>query len=78
MRDRIEVAKLDGSQRRVLFDDDLVNPRAIITDSANGCVTFLLSRGFTKAIGSIETLWRLVPRMYLFYILCSGALPEEA
>ncbi|RXM97655.1 Nidogen-1 [Acipenser ruthenus] len=36
MRDRIEVAKLDGSQRRVLFDDDLVNPRAIITDSANG------------------------------------------
>uniref|UniRef100_A0ACB8GB17 Uncharacterized protein n=1 Tax=Sphaerodactylus townsendi TaxID=933632 RepID=A0ACB8GB17_9SAUR len=26
--DRIEVAKLDGSQRRVLFDTDLVNPRS--------------------------------------------------
>ncbi|MBN3312842.1 NID1 protein, partial [Atractosteus spatula] len=36
MRDRIEVAKLDGSQRRVLFDTDLVNPRAIVTDSAKG------------------------------------------
>ena len=36
--DRIEVAKLDGSQRRVLFETDLVNPRGIVTDSAGGCV----------------------------------------
>ena len=34
--DRIEVAKLDGTQRRVLFETDLVNPRGIITDSVRG------------------------------------------
>lgn len=38
--DRIEVASLDGSQRRVIVDSDLVNPRAIITDPPNGCVPF--------------------------------------
>ena len=36
--DRIEVAKLDGTQRRVLFETDLVNPRGIVTDSVRGCV----------------------------------------
>lgn len=40
VKDRIEVASLDGSQRRVIIDSDLVNPRAIITDSPNGCVSF--------------------------------------
>lgn len=40
VKDRIEVASLDGSQRRVIIDSDLVNPRAIITDSPNGCVLF--------------------------------------
>lgn len=34
--DRIEVAKLDGTQRRVLFETDLVNPRGIVTDSVRG------------------------------------------
>lgn len=34
--DRIEVSKLDGKQRKVLFDTDLVNPRAIVVDAANG------------------------------------------
>uniref|UniRef100_A0A8C2E5R1 Nidogen 1b n=1 Tax=Cyprinus carpio TaxID=7962 RepID=A0A8C2E5R1_CYPCA len=34
--DRIEVSRLDGSQRRVLFDDDLINPRPIIADPAYG------------------------------------------
>lgn len=38
VKDRIEVASLDGSQRRVLVDSELVNPRAIITDPSNGCV----------------------------------------
>lgn len=38
VKDRIEVASLDGSQRRVLVDSDLVNPRAIITDPPSGCV----------------------------------------
>uniref|UniRef100_A0A8C5NE07 Nidogen-1-like n=1 Tax=Gouania willdenowi TaxID=441366 RepID=A0A8C5NE07_GOUWI len=36
MRDTIEVSKLDGSHRRVLFDTDLVNPRPIVTDPAHG------------------------------------------
>ncbi|XP_067847730.1 nidogen-2 [Heptranchias perlo] len=34
--DKIEVAKVDGSQRRVLVDTDLVNPRAIVVDSLSG------------------------------------------
>ena len=34
--DRIEVAKMDGSQRRVLFDTGLVNPRGIVTDAVGG------------------------------------------
>lgn len=34
--DKIESAKLDGSDRRVLFNTDLVNPRAIIVDSLSG------------------------------------------
>lgn len=39
MRDTIEVAKLDGSHRRVLFDRDLVNPRPIVTDPSYGYVS---------------------------------------
>lgn len=38
MKDRIEVASLDGSQRRVIINSDLVNPRAVIADPPNGCV----------------------------------------
>ena len=38
VKDRIEVASLDGSQRRVIVNSDLVNPRAIITDPPGGCV----------------------------------------
>lgn len=37
VKDRIEVASLDGSQRRVIVDSDLVNPRAIIADPPGGC-----------------------------------------
>ena len=36
MRDEVAVSKLDGSQRRVLFDTDLVNPRAIVTNPVYG------------------------------------------
>uniref|UniRef100_A0A3B3D9U6 Nidogen 1b n=1 Tax=Oryzias melastigma TaxID=30732 RepID=A0A3B3D9U6_ORYME len=36
MRDTIEVSQLDGSQRLVLFDTDLVNPRPIVTNPAYG------------------------------------------
>lgn len=41
MKDRIEVAKLDGSQRRVLFDTDLVNPRPIVADPSYGYVSLV-------------------------------------
>ncbi|NWI56611.1 NID2 protein, partial [Calyptomena viridis] len=34
--DKIERARLDGSERRVLFDTDLVNPRAIAVDPIRG------------------------------------------
>ncbi|XP_074852310.1 nidogen-2 [Carettochelys insculpta] len=34
--DKIERARLDGSERRVLFDTDLVNPRAITVDAVRG------------------------------------------
>lgn len=34
--DKIERARLDGSERRVLFDADLVNPRAITVDAIRG------------------------------------------
>uniref|UniRef100_A0A8C8VMN7 Nidogen 2 n=1 Tax=Pelusios castaneus TaxID=367368 RepID=A0A8C8VMN7_9SAUR len=34
--DKIERARLDGSERRVLFDADLVNPRAIAVDAVRG------------------------------------------
>lgn len=34
--DRIEVARLDGRQRRILFDTGLVNPRAIVVDPVRG------------------------------------------
>ncbi|KAM8808003.1 nidogen-2 [Eudromia elegans] len=34
--DRIERARLDGSERRVLFDSELVNPRAIAVDPVRG------------------------------------------
>ncbi|XP_074960432.1 nidogen-2 isoform X2 [Phalacrocorax aristotelis] len=34
--DRIERARLDGSERRVLFDTELVNPRAIAVDPVRG------------------------------------------
>uniref|UniRef100_A0A8B9FU38 Uncharacterized protein n=1 Tax=Amazona collaria TaxID=241587 RepID=A0A8B9FU38_9PSIT len=34
--DKIERARLDGSERRVLFNTDLVNPRAITVDPVRG------------------------------------------
>lgn len=43
LKDRIEVASLDGLQRRIIVDSDLVNPRAIITDPFSGCVFKLTS-----------------------------------
>ncbi|KAF1394424.1 hypothetical protein PFLUV_G00000130, partial [Perca fluviatilis] len=36
IRDTVEVSRLDGSQRRVLFDTDLINPRPIVTNPAYG------------------------------------------
>ena len=34
--DRIEVSRLDGKDRKTLFDTDLVNPRGIVVDAPNG------------------------------------------
>lgn len=34
--DKIERARLDGSERRALFHTDLVNPRAIAVDTIRG------------------------------------------
>ena len=34
--DAIQVANLDGSQRKTLISSDLRNPRAIIVDPPNG------------------------------------------
>lgn len=36
LRDTVEVSKLDGSQRRVLFHTELVNPRPIVTNPVFG------------------------------------------
>lgn len=57
VKDRIEVASLDGSQRRVIVDSELVNPRAIITDPSSGCVfkgsPRLGGEGYALASGSL-------------------------
>lgn len=42
VKDRIEVASLDGSRRRVIIDSGLINPRAIVTDPNNGCVQIMI------------------------------------
>ena len=34
--DRIEVANIDGGNRRVLFNNDLVNPRSVVVDPIGG------------------------------------------
>ena len=34
--DRIEVARLNGTSRRVIISDDLDEPRAIVVDPING------------------------------------------
>ena len=36
--DRVEVANLDGTNRKTLFDANLVNPRAIVVDPGKGWV----------------------------------------
>lgn len=41
--DKIERAELDGSERKVLFHTDLVNPRAITVDPIRGLAGFLWS-----------------------------------
>jgi len=40
--DRIEVARLNGSSRRVLISEDLEEPRAICLDPEAGCVFLTL------------------------------------
>ena len=40
--DRIEVARVNGSSRKVLISDGLEEPRALCLDPANGLVCFYL------------------------------------
>lgn len=64
--DRIEVARLDGRQRRILFDTGLVNPRAIVVDPVRGyeCVVKKHMQSF------ILFIW-------LFNELCSTQNPSD-
>ncbi len=39
-KDRIETSDLDGRDRKVLIDSDLVNPRAIVVDAKSGSVRY--------------------------------------
>lgn len=57
--DKIESAKLDGSERRVLFATDLVNPRAIAVDPIRGSVAGVgANSGVGKGLGrSWRVLW---------------------
>lgn len=41
MFDRIEVAKLDGSNRKVLFKTRLINPRSIVVHPGRGYVVLI-------------------------------------
>lgn len=61
--DRIEVAKLDGTQRRVLFETDLVNPRGIVTDSVRGylCVNLCKSIRLATALSDTVKCQALMP-----------------
>ncbi len=69
--DRIEVSKLDGKQRKVLFDTDLVNPRAIVVDAANGWMIFSFSQvGFLKII--IIIIWSSLTCINIITFRVSG------
>lgn len=85
VKDRIEVASLDGSQRRVIVDTDLVNPRAIIADPNNGCVSFpgqpfnaafqLLVFPFLFDRVSCLTLGKKTPPLFLYLCEMSSSCP---
>ena len=58
--DKIERARLDGSERKALFHTDLVNPRAIAVDPIRGSAGLpvlspvapdLQSSGFRRSVG---------------------------
>lgn len=53
--DKIERARLDGSERQVLFHTDLVNPRAIAVDPIRGSAGLPYSpatyRSYSEALG---------------------------
>ncbi len=45
-KDRIETSDLDGRNRKVLIDSDLVNPRAIVVDTKSGSVRYYQNPSF--------------------------------
>lgn len=67
--DKIERARLDGSERKVLFHTDLVNPRAITVDPIRGLAGWLYSLD-----SPVDLFWSL----WLLYMTWEGLdRPEE-
>lgn len=62
VKDRIEAASLDGSQRRIIVDSDLVNPRAIIADPPSGCVKL---EHLTSDFYYCNKIWNINPLNFL-------------
>ena len=78
MRDTVEVSQLDGSQRRVLFDTDLINPRPIVTNSAYGWV-IQHEIGLTCWKWSLHSGWGLDSLVLLVQAAVLGGLePRRA
>lgn len=83
VKDRIEVASLDGSQRRVIVDSDLVNPRAIVADPPSGCLFQIstirvdLMLGLTTVSQQESVLDRLEPRRPQDRDLLHGRIQQE-
>lgn len=61
--DKIERAALDGSERKVLFHTDLVNPRAITVDPIRGLAGLLCS-----LISPVDLFWS----PWLLYLAWEG------
>lgn len=59
--DRIEVADLEGTYRKIIVDTGLVNPRAIAVDATGGYVnTFYMTFGLYNDVMACIIMSRLV------------------
>ena len=62
--DAIQVANLDGSQRKTLISSDLRNPRAIIVDPPNGWDSFLYYRFMRSSLCVADPFPQKKKRLY--------------